>query len=83
MNDLTPEMRAQFQRDEDNRQRRWVESIVHKPCAEAARLAAARQGDALLLWVDANGEFRAQRIQRETNTFREFVPAYLQRKAAT
>jgi hypothetical protein len=79
MTELTTIERAQFERDEDNRQRRWVESIIHRPCGEAARAAAARQGDALLLWIDASGEFRAQRIQRDASILREFVPAFINR----
>lgn len=79
MTEPTPAERAQFERDEDNRTRRWVESIIHKPCDEAARQVAARQGDALLLWIDASGEIRAQRIQRDASVIREFVPDFITR----
>lgn len=80
MTEYTDAERAQAARDEDNRQRRWVESIIHKPCGDAAAAVAARNGEALLLWVDPNGEFRAQRIRRDESVIREFVPDYLQRR---
>lgn len=76
---LDPAARAQAARDEDNRQRRWVESIIHKPCGEAARIVSAVRGDALLLWVDTNGELRAQRIQRDASVIRDFVPDFIKR----
>jgi hypothetical protein len=78
MIELTDAERGHFERDEDNRQRRWVESILHKPCGEAARGVAAR-GSALMLWIDSNGEFRALRINRETSLVREFVPDFINR----
>lgn len=65
-------------RAEDNRQRRWVESIRGKSVAQVASDVGAL-GNALLVWVDANGELRAQRIAREASTIREYVPAYLSR----
>lgn len=82
MSDLTAAEREQFQRDEDNRQRRWVESILHKPCGEAAKGVAAR-GAALLVWIDASGEFRALRIQREASVIREYVPDFINRGRTT
>lgn len=83
MIELTAAEREQFARDEDNRQRRWVEGIMHKPCGEAARAVASRRGDALLLWVDANGEVRAQRIQRDASVLREHVPDFINRGRST
>lgn len=77
--ELSAAERAQAEREADNRLRRWVESIIHKPCGEAARQVAALRGDALLLWVDANGELRAQRIQRGASVIREYVPNYIKR----
>lgn len=79
--DLTLVVPAAIERREaDRRMLAWVRSIIHKPCIEAARLAGAHRGDALLLWIDANGELQARKISREQSTLREFVPEFLQRE---
>lgn len=71
---------AQVERERDNMQRRWVESVKGKSAEKAATdLHSEGRGEALLVWIDTNGEFRAQRISREASTLREFVPSYLQR----
>lgn len=78
MTELTAAELAQAQRDRDNSQRRWVESVKNKTCGAAAS-DVGTPGDALLIWRDANGEFRCQRIHREASVIREYVPAYLRR----
>ena len=71
---------AQVERERDNMQRRWVESVKQKTVGKAAHdLQSEGRGEALLVWIDTNGELRAQRISRERSILREFLPEYLTR----
>lgn len=72
--------RAQLERELDNMQRRWVQAVKNQSCEKAARDVHAQRGEALMLWIDHNGEMQARRICPETSTIRDFVPDYLRRK---
>lgn len=77
---LEPATAAQWERDRLQRNEGWRRGLRDKSCQKAAEDVAAL-GNALLIWVDSNGELRAQRISREHSVIREFVPAYLRRQA--
>lgn len=70
---------AQVERERDNMQRRWVESVMQKTVEKATREVHAQRGEALLVWIDPTGELRAQRISRERSLIREFIPPFLER----
>lgn len=76
---LVENLAQQHQRAIDNEQRRWVEAIIGQTVDKAARAVHAERGDALLVWIDPNGELQARRISREQSTIREYVPKFLQR----
>lgn len=74
---------AQAAREADNIQRRWVESVKDKTVDAAAREVHAEQrGEALLVWIDTNGELRMQRICRATSLVRPYIPDYLTRRGS-
>jgi hypothetical protein len=67
-----------WERDRQQRHAHWIRGLKDKSCQKAAEDVGAL-GNALLIWIDPNGELRAQRISREHSVVREFVPAYLRR----
>lgn len=69
-----------WRRSEEQRHAQWVATLKDRSVDAAADLVDAR-GSALLVWKE-NGALRAQRVDRDHSTFREFVPAYLCRRSA-
>lgn len=78
---VDPAVAAQWERDRQQRHSRWLSGLKDKSVHKAAEDVNAL-GNALLIWIDANGELRAQRISREHSIIREFVPSYLRRANA-
>lgn len=79
---VEPATAAQWEREREQRHVHWLRGLRDKSVQKAAEDVGAL-GNALLIWVDANGELRAQRISREHSVIREFVPAYLRRVSAS
>lgn len=75
---IDPAIAAQFERHRARRHDAWVRSFEHRPVKKVAE-GVAQRGDALLIWIDSNGELRARRVSREDSFYREFVPEYLRR----
>ena len=69
----------ELDRAADNETRRYIERVMHRSCIEAAK-ATALSGDALLIWMDGNGEFQARRINREASVLRDWTPPYIARR---
>lgn len=75
---VDPAVFSQLERDRERRHDAWQKGLRDKSCQKAAEDVGAL-GNALLIWIDGNGEMRARRISREDSIIREFVPAYLRR----
>lgn len=77
---VEPAVLAQWDRDRERRHEGWLRSLREKKVFEAAQQVSAL-GNALVLWVDVNGELQARRISREASVLREFVPGWMRRSS--
>jgi hypothetical protein len=77
---VSAEVRAQWQRAEENAHREWIESLRMRACDKAARDANLVNGAALLLWIEPDGSLNARRIDRSESLVREFVADFLRRR---